>query len=134
MLGGTANLKLPPLGFHVVYGVEDINTLPPPAEPGWLVRKPVSLPTIIVIAAIGLLAMATDSISAVFRLDTDTKNTRRFEEVVEIQQDGETVEVPAEGIDQHAVGTLYVQKERLEAVFDQLPDRVQITITVPDDA
>lgn len=52
--------------------------------------------------------MATDSISAVFRLDTDTKNTRRFEEVVDIQQDGETVEVPAEGINQNAVGTLYV--------------------------
>lgn len=51
-----------------------------------------------------------------------------------MQQSGETVEIPAEGVDQHAVGTLYVQKERLEDVFDRLPERIQIDITVPADA
>lgn len=78
--------------------------------------------------------MSDDRISAEFRLDEDTKNTRRFEEVVDMQQSGETVEIPAEGVDQHAVGTLYVQKERLEDVFDRLPERIQIDITVPADA
>lgn len=74
--------------------------------------------------------MADDSITAEFRLDDDTKNTRRFEEVAEVEQSGETMEIPAEGLDQHAIGTLYVQQEELQDAFGELPDRVQVEITV----
>lgn len=77
--------------------------------------------------------MANNSISTEFRLDQDTKNTRRFEEVTEVEQGGKTMEVPAEGIDQHTVGTLYVQKEALKETFGELPERVQIDIALPDD-
>jgi hypothetical protein len=77
--------------------------------------------------------MAEESITAAFRLDTDTKNTRRFEEITEVDQSGETMEVPAEGIDQHSIGTLYVQQIALEDAFGELPERIQIEITGPDD-
>ena len=73
--------------------------------------------------------MATESITADFRLDTDTKNTRRFEEITEVKQRGESTEVPAEGIDQHSIGTLYVQQTALEEVFGELPERIQVEIT-----
>lgn len=77
--------------------------------------------------------MAADSITTEFRLDDDTKNTRRFEEIVEVEQSGETMEVPAEGLGQHSIGTLYIQQEALREAFNELPDRVQVEITVPSD-
>lgn len=76
--------------------------------------------------------MPDGSIRADFRLDDDTKNTRRFEEIVEVQQGGETMEVPAEGLGQHTIGTLYIQQDALHGAFDELPDRVHVDITVPD--
>jgi hypothetical protein len=75
--------------------------------------------------------MVDESITAEFRLDTDTKNTRRFEEITEVDQSGETMEVPAEGIGQHSIGTLYVQQTALEDAFGELPERIQIEITAP---
>lgn len=74
--------------------------------------------------------MTDDSITDEFRLDEDTKNTRRFEEIAEVEQSGETMEVPAEGLGQHAVGTLYIQQETLQEAFGELPDRVQVDINV----
>ena len=67
--------------------------------------------------------MADSSITAEFRLDEDTKNTRRYEEITVVEQKGETMEVPAEGLGQHAIGTLYIQQ-----AFSELPDRVQVEI------
>lgn len=78
------------------------------------------------------VVMARESITGEFRLDKDTKNTRRFEEVVEVEQGGETVEVPAEGLGQHAIGTIYVQREELQKAFDELPDHIKVEITVSD--
>lgn len=75
--------------------------------------------------------MTADSIAAEFRLDTDTKNTRRFEEITEVEQSGETMEVPAEGIGQHSIGTLYVQQTALTDAFGDLPERIEIEITTP---
>lgn len=77
--------------------------------------------------------MPPERITTTFRVDDDTKNTRRFEEVTEVQQNGETVEVPAEGLDQHAIGTLYVQQESLQDAFEELPDRVTVRLTVSGD-
>lgn len=74
--------------------------------------------------------MAEDSIQATFRTDKDTKNTRRFEEVTEV--DGEVL--PAEGLGKHDIGTLYVQSESLESVFGELPDGVRVTVEAVDPA
>ena len=72
--------------------------------------------------------MADSSITAEFRLDEDTKNTRRYEEITVVEQKGETMEVPAKGLGQHAIGTLYIQQESLQEAFSELPDRVQVEI------
>ena len=72
--------------------------------------------------------MADSSITAEFRLDEDTKNTRRYEEITVVEQKGETMEVPAEGLGQHTIETLYIQQESLQEAFSELPDRVQVEI------
>lgn len=59
--------------------------------------------------------MAEETISARFRTDDDTKNTRRFEEVVDV---GES----------KTIGTLYVQKDALTKAFGDLPDGVEVTV------
>jgi hypothetical protein len=77
--------------------------------------------------------MSKEKMEAKFQLDEDTKNTRRFEEVTEVKQGDETMKVPAEGLDQHSIGTLYIQQEKLQDAFGELPDQVEVEVTVSDD-
>lgn len=64
----------------------------------------------------------------------DTEGSRRYEEITEVKQSGETMEVPAEGLNQHVIGTLHLQQEALHAAFGKLPDHITVTITVHNDS